>query len=61
MIFDIEKDKEILDNISNSNDIKAGDIFENNLKRDCLFRSFENTNKEVFNIKKNIRIKRREN
>ena len=45
----------------NGNDIKGGDVFENNLKRDCLFRSFENMNRDVVNIKKNIRIERKKN
>ena len=56
----MEKDKEIQESILDSKDIKGTDILENKLKRDCLFRTLENMNKDVFNIKKNIRIKRKE-
>ena len=60
MIFDNKNDKEILENILNSKNIEGVEIINNKYKRDCLFKCMENVGADD-NIKKEIRIKRKDN
>ena len=60
MIFDNKEDKDILEKILNSKNIEGEEIITNNYKRDCLFKCMENVGTND-NIKKEIRIKRKDN
>ena len=59
LIFEKIKDKKILNDIQNAKEIKGQCLIENNAKMNCLFKCLENIDNTI-NIKKNIRIKRRE-
>ena len=54
-----EKDKDILTKILNSENIEGEEIIKNTYKKDCLFKSMENVGAKD-NIKKEIRIKRKD-